>query len=133
MTQNDLESKLEGNVKSSYIEKLFDASGAAIGTGIATNALLGGAPAYATMLAYLIPYGTFKTAKYLWKVIKNPFKNLTLNGFGEAVYDTFANILPSKERVPAGVGVFSGSTNYMGLGNQLVKYLSYGSKVPFVG
>ncbi len=125
MAQNDLESKLEENSKSGYIEKLFDASGAAVGTGIATNALLGGAPAYATLLAYLIPYGTFKTAKYLWKVIKNPFKNLTLNGFGEAVYDTFANILPSKDKVPAGVGIVSGSANYLGAGSRLINYLSY--------
>ena len=111
MAQNDLESKVEENSRTGYIEKLFDASGAAVGTGIATNALLGGAYGYATLLAYLIPYGTFKVAKYLWKVVKNPFKNLTLNGLGEAVHDTFANILPVKDKVPAGVGIVSGSAN----------------------
>lgn len=124
MVAMDLEDKVEEGAKGSFLENLFDASGAAVGTGIATNALLGGALAYATMLAYLIPYGTFKAAKYMLKVVKHPIKNLSLNGFGEAIYDTFANILPYKQRVPAGVGVVSGSANYAGIGKQLISYLT---------
>jgi len=124
MVNDNLENRLEKEAPS-FLENLFDASGAAIGTGIATNALLGGATGYATLLAYLIPYGSFKAAKYLLKVTKNPLKNLSPGGIGAAIHDTLSNILPAKDKVPAGVGIVSGSTNYLGAGSRLINYLSY--------
>ena len=95
-----------------FLERLLDASGAAIGTGFASKALIAGVPGYVTALAYLIPYGAFKAAKYALNVVKHPIKSLSLDGIGRAVNDTFSNVVPYKEKVPASVGVVSTLFNY---------------------
>lgn len=96
----------------SFLEKVLDSSGAAIGTGLASKALIAGVPSYITALAYLIPYGAFKAAKYALNVVRHPIKSLSSDGLGKSVNDTFSNILPYREKVPASVGVVSTLFNY---------------------
>jgi len=94
------------------LDRLFDASYAAIGTDMATRTLLAGLPVYTIALAYLIPYDAFKAAKYALNVVKHPIKSLSLDGLGKAINDTFSNVVPYKEKVPASVGVVSTLFNY---------------------
>jgi len=108
-----LENKVEEVLERDFIERVFDASGAAIGTSFLTKALITGY-GYAAIMAYLIPYGAFKAVKYAYNTIKNPFKSLSLKGISEAAYDLFSNILPYKEKVPASVGIISAGVNYAG-------------------
>ena len=96
MNRENNKSNIEEPNDRSFLEKLLDASGAAIGTGFASKALIAGVPSYVTALAYLIPYGAFKAAKYALNVVKHPIKSLSLDGLGKAINDTFSNVLPYK-------------------------------------
>lgn len=106
LNKNDLNER-------SFLERLLDASGAAIGTGFASKALIVGVPGYVTALAYLIPYGAFKAAKYALNVVRHPIKSLSSEGIGRAANDTFSNVIPYREKVPASVGVVSTLMNYI--------------------
>lgn len=110
MAEDTLETKIEN--KRNFLDGLLDASGAAIGTGFAAKALIIGASGYVTTMMYLIPYGAFKAAKYMLNIIRHPIKSLSLDGLGKAVNDTFLNIIPYREKVPASVGVVSTLLNY---------------------
>ncbi|MBU0628822.1 MAG: hypothetical protein KKC75_06540 [Nanoarchaeota archaeon] len=110
--EKNLEDKVMGEAPS-FLDKVLDASGAAIPMSMALKALVAGASGYSAALAYLVPYGAFKVIKHVKNLIVDPDRNLSAKGAVNFLSDTIANIMPTEQKVPAYVGATAFGTNYL--------------------